>query len=535
MRRTRTGYMAQCPTHDDSDPSLSVSEGEGGKALAYCHASPDCTFDAISAALGFHSNGNPWVVSAFRTSTGAEIGERYQDLGQFTLDVEGAAEAFAYLHGHGGNYNAYREYPAFAWDPNEATWREWKMMCMDGWQPRRSILPEMTTVVGALCALDAYRTTDNENDAERKYRALRQRHLGVTVDKAIRLATVLLTVERWNIHNDVWGLPAGEMLTIALGDRRPTAHEDQRPEDYVTRSMAAPPIGKSDLWQRFLHDLTGGDGEMEDALQVHTAAAMFPGNEHHKAHVLYGDGNTGKSTYLKTIQRALGDYAGSARASVFVSEKDNHPAELLPFIDKRIVVLPELPNGVFRSDLLKTVTGGDAISVRGMRQNPRTATPAATLFFSANELPSLRMVDNAIRRRLIIWSMGNQPPNVDLSLGATLASEDHIGAVVRWLQAGLDRYAFLVQADQPLPMPDAVAQATADYFTEVDTVGQWADACIVEGGETAASTLYKSYLGWCESAKRRPLSERAFTLWIGRHYTRRRTREGSTYPVTVNG
>ena len=61
----------------------------------------------------------------------------------------------------------------------------------------------------------------------------------------------------------------------------------------------------------------------------------------------------------------MGDYAGSARASVFTSEKDSHPAELLPFIDKRLVILPELSRGALRSDLLKTVTGGDSISVRG--------------------------------------------------------------------------------------------------------------------------------------------------------------------------
>ena len=75
--------------------------------------------------------------------------------------------------------------------------------------------------------------------------------------------------------------------------------------------------GEAGLWADFLDTLTGGDVLMEHALKVWTAAALFDGNPHHKAHILYGDGNTGKSTFLKTIQAAFGDYAGSARASVF--------------------------------------------------------------------------------------------------------------------------------------------------------------------------------------------------------------------------
>ena len=56
---------------------------------------------------------------------------------------------------------------------------------------------------------------------------------------------------------------------------------------------------------------------MEHALQVWTAAALLPGNPHHKAHILYGDGGTGKSVFLKTIQAAMGDYAGSARSPAY--------------------------------------------------------------------------------------------------------------------------------------------------------------------------------------------------------------------------
>ena len=44
------GWSAQCPAHEDRRPSLSVSEGDDGRALVRCHAG--CTVDAICNAVG---------------------------------------------------------------------------------------------------------------------------------------------------------------------------------------------------------------------------------------------------------------------------------------------------------------------------------------------------------------------------------------------------------------------------------------------------------------------------------------------------
>src|SRR5215207_3881932 len=43
-------FMACCPSHDDHDPSLSVTEGDDGRALVHCFAG--CEVDAVLAALG---------------------------------------------------------------------------------------------------------------------------------------------------------------------------------------------------------------------------------------------------------------------------------------------------------------------------------------------------------------------------------------------------------------------------------------------------------------------------------------------------
>ena len=343
-----------------------------------------------------------------------------------------------------------------------------------------------------------------------------------------------MDVDKWDFDDMSIGLPQAEQLYITPPNPQVAVHQfEQAPVHYITRTLARTPGPHSQLWGSFLRELCGGDVDLETGLQTWTAAAMMSGNVDHKTHILFGDGNTGKSTFLKVIMAAMGDYAGTARASVFVSEKETHSAELLPFTDKRLVVLPELPRGALRSDLLKVVTGGDAISVRGMRQNPRTETPTATLYFSANELPSIRLVDGAIKRRLLIWPFDTQPAKVDVQLGAKLVSQEHLGGVVSWLVDGLKEYVRTLASGEPMPVPAAVANATAEYFKETDNVGQWRDACIEDGGETISGVLYQSFNGWCEGQKRKPLSERSFGLWMGRNYERIHTRKGNAYPVSI--
>ena len=49
VRKAKSGYKALCPAHDDKNPSLSVTEGDGGNVLVNCFAG--CTFEAIRDAL----------------------------------------------------------------------------------------------------------------------------------------------------------------------------------------------------------------------------------------------------------------------------------------------------------------------------------------------------------------------------------------------------------------------------------------------------------------------------------------------------
>ena len=136
--------------------------------------------------------------------------ENHKDALPQNLDVMGCAEAFAALHGwnRGVFFGVWRTFPALAFDPSTQTWRTWS--AATGWEVQRSVLSEMHAVVVGMCALQAMHEGNESGGiakAEKEYRKLREKHLAMTVDKAIRLVQVWLTVEEWDRNEELIGLP----------------------------------------------------------------------------------------------------------------------------------------------------------------------------------------------------------------------------------------------------------------------------------------------------------------------------------------
>jgi len=293
--------------------------------------------------------------------------------------------------------------------------------------------------------------------------------------------------------NDPWllGTPAGTL------DLRTGKMHAPRREEHITKVTGCGPENKpADLWVKFLHDATNGDAAMQVYLQRIAGYCLTGLTNEHALFFIYGPGGNGKSVFLNILVHILGDYAMSAPMDTFTSSKfSSHPTELAMLKGARLVTASETEQGRGWDEArLKQLTGGDPISARFMRQDFFTYRPHFKLLFAGNHQPSLSSVDAAMQRRFNMMPFVHKPTSPDHMLEEKLRAE--APRILAWaLQGCLD------WQKHGLGRPESVVDATADYFSNQDVMGQW----IEERCDVAPNlweqpgTLFRS---WSDYAKR---------------------------------
>ena len=187
---------------------------------------------------------------------------------------------------------------------------------------------------------------------------------------------------------------------------------------------------------------------------------------------IYGPGGTGKSVFLSVLSGVLGDYSTTAAMDVLTATKySDHPTEIAVLAGARLVTASETDEGRSWSEArVKTLTGGDRLSARFMRQDYFEFDPTFKLMLSANTLPNLRDSGTAMRRRFRVVPFDKIPESVDLELGDKLKSEWPgilawaIEGCALWREAGLGTAA-------------RIEAETNRYFDESDHFGGWLESC----------------------------------------------------------
>jgi putative DNA primase/helicase len=211
---------------------------------------------------------------------------------------------------------------------------------------------------------------------------------------------------------------------------------------------------------------------------------------------------------LNTVSRILGDYATVAAMDTFVAAKgERHPADLAMLRGARLVCVSETEEGhAWAESRIKTLTGGDPISARFMRQDFFTYTPQFKLTIVGNHKPALRNVDDAVTRRFNLAPFIHKPTSPDKALEKKLTAEH--SAILRWMVDGC-----LDWQIHGLIRPSAIVEATSEYFAEEDTLRQW----IEEYCEVAVSlhdtnaSLFASWRNYCAAHNEELGSQKAFS------------------------
>jgi putative DNA primase/helicase len=268
-----------------------------------------------------------------------------------------------------------------------------------------------------------------------------------------------------------------------------------RPEDYCTKITAVAPGGECPLWQTFLYRITGGNQSLVEFLQIILGYSLTGITHEHALFFLYGTGANGKSVFQSTVASILADYHTTAAIETFTASKsERHPTELAHLCGARLVTATETEESRdWAESKIKALTGGDKIPARYMRGDFFEFIPSFKLMIAGNHMPSLRSVDEAIRRRfhLIPFSVTIPTAERDPQLFENLKAE--WPGILSWMIQGCLKWQTI-----GLQPPDVVRNATASYLEAQDTITAWIDDCCdrdPQAWETKAA-LFASWSAW---------------------------------------
>jgi putative DNA primase/helicase len=266
-----------------------------------------------------------------------------------------------------------------------------------------------------------------------------------------------------------------------------------------------------------MFEITGGDGLLARYLQAAAGYTLTGSTEAHRAFLLVGGGSNGKSVFLAVLQHVMGDYATTADKHVILETKnEQHPASLAALEGARMVVVPELPDGRrLDSDRFKALVGGDEVSARLMRQNPRTFRPKAKLWITTNSLPRVADDSDGMWRRIVPvpFTVSFTGSLIDYDLEAKLKAE--APGILAWMLDGLRIY-----REEGLVEPACIQAIKGEYRRAEDEIAEFREELEFEDEPTtqlSSSRMYEAYAQWAKRRGYRPITQNNLSRRLKAH------------------
>lgn len=391
-----------------------------------------------------------------------------------------------------------------AWSGNEDRWRE---LTTKG----RGRTPEENVELGALTELAVLAET--ANDALAKRREGRRRY-GKTscnsskLDNMLQEAGVYVTRSVANFDRDPMAinLHNGTLRLVKAGEGTKSVWtvrlDRHRREDFLSKlvPVAYDERAECPLFLGFFERIVP-DQEIRTFLQRYLGYCVTALTAEQVFVFLYGQGRNGKSTLVDLVCRILGDYATTVPFETLAGDDRRKGSEATPDLVRvpgaRLVRASEPETGMtFRESMVKSLTSGEPILIRRMREEFIEIYPTFKLLISGNHKPNIKGADEGIWRRVLLVPFEVLIPKdeVDRALPEKLWTER--AGILNWLIAGALSY-----LEEGLRVPEAVRAATEEYREASDAYGAFIrGALIVTGADIDTVTpgeLYDAFRVFC--------------------------------------
>jgi len=296
-------------------------------------------------------------------------------------------------------------------------------------------------------------------------------------------------------------------IDLRTGKLRPHAQAD-----YLTKMLQIEydDQAKCDAWMEFINTAQWDKQEMIDYLQKAVGYSLTGDTGEKCMFILHGPKDTGKSTFVETMQMLLGEYAIKIQTQTLMWRREKQQSNDIAILKgARFVHASEAEEHERLAEAqIKEMTGGDTITCRFLHAEFFQFQPEFKLWLSTNHKPKASN-DEALwgRLKLIPFTYRITEDQKDRKLKAKLKTE--LPGILKWAIDGCLKW----QAEG-LKDPLAVSAATGNYRTQMDTIGHFMDECCELDPDYTemAGTLYGAYKVWCQDAGERIESKRAFGL-----------------------
>lgn len=279
------------------------------------------------------------------------------------------------------------------------------------------------------------------------------------------------------------------------------AERGHRREDLITQVVPVDYDAKADcpLWRAFMRQMLPVD-RVRRMVQVASGLGLL-GITVQKLFFHYGVGANGKSVYMETMCRMLGDAAVTLPATSFTGEGASGgqaTPDIARLYGRRFLRVKELPEGEeLRENFVKEATGGEALSARDLFLGYFDFDPIFTVHMSGNGFPKITGTDEGIWRRMAVVQWPVQVP-----IEARVPFEDMLArfkpeysGILNWLIEGA-----LIYLREGLDIPDEVTAATAEMRFDMDPTAQFCRDCVTadEAAMLRGNALYDAYIRHAE-------------------------------------
>lgn len=270
------------------------------------------------------------------------------------------------------------------------------------------------------------------------------------------------------------------------------------------------PTANCPLWIKVLDRIFAGDPEMIGFWQRVCGYSISGLNIEQKLVYAEGVGSNGKSLVLKIIRILLGGYAAHVGFDVFLRGRavGSVRDDLARLTGIRFLSAVEAEFGQSLSEaVVKSITGGDPLTVRPLYGEYFTYEPVFKIFLAANNMVPVHGTDHGIWRRLLIVRFDQviSESEADKFLDVKLHKE--FPGILNWLIEGFKQY-----QEIGLNPPVKVLNATQSYRTDMNPIADFLRiGCTLSSGLNATKAeLYNGYVKFCEENSEKPVTKRTF-------------------------